>query len=495
MPSTGSWRKRIATALSDDAALGFDLISHLGYMSAVATSGAARDVVMEHAGRQPFRTAHFFRSVFLLVKRMGLEYARAFQVVARAAPTETLKNLLLRFSGAIAAGGAEQDFIRSELRVELENYSARYERTIESLRKWSDAYASLLVSAALIVVVAMVATMLYSIENLYLMLLAALVVAVVGLGVYVIQRTAPVEPMSTSQGGARERRWARWALVILGPLGLAVAVYLYPGFGLGASLIAIGVSLAPCGLLILADDGRVAKVDEDLPAMVRAVGNLSGSLGVSPGHALDKIDRRSLGNLERPLKRLQTRLAFQLDSEACWERFALETGSELIRRTMRSFLDAVRLGARPEQVGQVCGDFALIVTLLRAKRRLTAATFSYLALALHGAMVALLIFVLEIVLSFNDRVAALVAEVATKLTVPGVTNLIDLPFFAPKDMSALVQMTQAMVLILTLANAIAPKAAMGGHPLRVFAYAAATFTLSGVAFLVIPVLTNALFQI
>ena len=140
MPSIASSRKRIGTALLDDTAIGFDLISQLTYMSAVAASGVARDMIMEEAGQQPFRTAIYFRNVFLLVKRMGIEYTRAFQVIAQAAPTEGLRHLLLRFSGAVATGGSEADFIRAETPKVYPRYKRAGDRILENFVQYLKAY-------------------------------------------------------------------------------------------------------------------------------------------------------------------------------------------------------------------------------------------------------------------------------------------------------------------------------------------------------------------
>lgn len=494
MLSTAYWRRRLATALSDDDALAFDLVSQLNYLAAVAQAGVGRDVLIEAAGRQPLRTAPFFRNASLLAKRMGLEYARALEVVAETAPSEALKRLLLRCAGAASSGGSEAELLSAELRVEMERFAARYERGVESLRKWTDAYASLLVSTSLIVVVATVSTMLYHIGSAFLVLLAGLMVLVIGLGVYVLYRVAPVEQVTTDRGGTPYRAAARTCLLVLGPLGLAAGVYLYSRYGLGGALLAIGLSLVPTGLLAAKDARLVDGFDRDLPGAVQVAGSVAAALGTSPGAALEKIDRRALGTLAALVQRLQARLAFQLDPEACWGRFIRETGSELVRRTIRAFLDAARLGASPERAGGVCADFARTVTLLRAKRRMTAATFVYLAIVLHAAMVALLVFMLQIVVFFNARVATLATDMLARANVPGMSALSGLPFFEARDTGPLGLMMQTMVLVYSVANALAPASCVGGYPLRVFSYAAATFSLSGLALLGVPVATGALFK-
>ena len=130
---------------SDNAAISFDLYSNLTYMAAVSVGEPSRDLIMAKVVEQGFKTGVFFRQVYLMTKRMGFEYSRAFRLVARKAKAENIKNLLLRFAGAINSGVSEVDFLLEEAKVEAEAYNSTYLRSIETLSKWADAYAALLV--------------------------------------------------------------------------------------------------------------------------------------------------------------------------------------------------------------------------------------------------------------------------------------------------------------------------------------------------------------
>src|SRR5918999_5129481 len=112
--STKSSPKRIGKASSDSTILSFDLLSNLTYMAAVSVGGSPRDLILEWTIRQNYKTATYFRQVYLLAKRTGFEYSRAFQMVARKARAEIVKNLLLRFAGAISPGYPERDFLQEE---------------------------------------------------------------------------------------------------------------------------------------------------------------------------------------------------------------------------------------------------------------------------------------------------------------------------------------------------------------------------------------------
>ena len=115
---TKSSRRPTKKASSDSAVVSFDLLSNLTYMAALATGGPERDVILEWTIKQDYQTVGYFRQVYLLTKRLGFEYARSFRLVAKKANASTVKNLLLRFAGAISSGVSEADFLAEEARVE-----------------------------------------------------------------------------------------------------------------------------------------------------------------------------------------------------------------------------------------------------------------------------------------------------------------------------------------------------------------------------------------
>ena len=91
MSSSKSSRKRTGKVSSDSAAISFDLLSNLTYMAALASGSPSRDVILELAIAQDFKTGVYFRRVYLLAKKMSFEYVRAFRLVAKKAAADTVK--------------------------------------------------------------------------------------------------------------------------------------------------------------------------------------------------------------------------------------------------------------------------------------------------------------------------------------------------------------------------------------------------------------------
>jgi flagellar protein FlaJ len=402
--------KHTEKASSDSTVLSFDLLSNLTYMAAVSVGGSPRDLILEWTIKQNYKTVAFFRQVYLLAKRTGFEYARAFQMVARKTKAEIVKNLLLRFAGAISSGYPERDFLQEEARVQREQYINGYYRGLETVTKWGDAYAALLVSVSL-VVVAMISTMLSDISSVFVMSLAITMFFVTGFGVYIIYRTSPYEVKTyQNKNGPKERQWARRFFYYLAVPGAVLASIVIVAEGLATGLLIIGFSLLPTGVMAWLDDRKIDKLDAETSVFIRALGNVSASLGSTVAAALAKIDRRSMGNLEPYIQRLQVRLRSHIKPEICWDAFRDEVGAELMNRTTRMFVDGVALGGAPDKVGAIAAEYSMDAALMRARRNVSATPFAFLTIPLHFAMTGLMVFILEIMKAFNERITAAIAE-------------------------------------------------------------------------------------
>ena len=484
---TKSSRKPTKKVSSDSSAISFDLVSNLTYMAALASGGPERDVILEWTLKQDYKTVGFFNQVYLLTKRLGFEYSRAYRMVARKAKAASLRNLLLRFAGAISSGVDEASFLAEEARVEREQYINSYYRSLESLTKWGDAYAALLVSVALIVVVAMMSTMLSDLGSSFVIMLTGAMTMVSAFGVYIIFRTAPAETTTyQSRHGPSERRWAKRFIVTVAPAGFFLGAFVGFTSGFHFFLLIFGFSLFPTGVMAFKDNGKVGKRDQEIAPFLRSLGNVTGSTGTTTSVALEKIDRRSLNTLEPTIRRLQIRLRKGISPEKSWEAFRDEAGSLLMSRATRMFVDGVSLGGPPDKVGALAAEYATDSALMRARRAVSAAPFAFLVVPLHFAMTGLMVFVLEIMKAFNFRIAEASLDLEKNSEGSGLALLPSLPVFQPQDIGLLTTLTLVALLSMTISNSLAPKFALGGHVLTVALFAGLTLVMTGFNMMVIP---------
>ncbi len=518
MSFTTSSPRRIEKVSSDNAVIGYDLLSNLTYMSVLSMGGLRRDQILERCSQQRFKTAVFFEYIFILTKRLGFEYTHALQLLSERARASNVKSLLLRFAASVSSGESEMDFGIQEARVETERYTNVYERGIENLRKWTDAYAAILVSVTLVMVVSLVSAMMGSLDQTFVIIMAFTLFVITSIGVYTIYKVAPVEQMTydAALGSPKERRLAKFFALSLLPVGLVLAVFfalqLELLLGVSVAFLLAGLSMFPAGFYAWKDDKRVEKLDSELPTFLRTVGAVASSSGVTLTEALRRVDIRSLGSLEVNVNRLSVRLGAGIPRYECWEKFRQETGSELVNRTTHMLVDGSELGGRPGESGRICSDYALTITQLRAKRQLTASTFSFLSVPMHATMVFILLFVLQIIANFNSTLGGVSADVTSTPTVAmDVAEHVQIPAgmsvpsggelsgglnaFGIQDMSLVSFMIVLVITILTIANALAPKFAAGGSNLKIFSFLSIMCIVSGVMFGAVPFLTSVLFSI
>ena len=345
----------------------------------------------------------------------------------------------------------------------------------------------MLVSVALVVVVAMMSTMLSTLGGGFVALLTGAMTMVSAFGVYIIARTAPYE-ISTYQNrrGPVERQWAKRLILFVAPPGFVFGLLVGYIYGFHFFFLVFGFSLLPAGIMAWLDNGKVNKRDQELAPFIRSLGNVTSSLGSTVAAALEKLDRRSLSTLEPDIRRLQIRLRKQISPEKSWDAFRDEAGSELISRGTRMFVDGGSLGGPPDRVGAITAEFAMDAALMRARRMVSAAPFAFLVIPLHFAMTALLVFVLEIMKAFNTRISEASDALAAQSGGTGQSLLPSLPVFQSHDMSMLTNLTMVALISMTISNALAPKLALGGHAINVAFYGAVTCIMTGVNMFVIP---------
>jgi flagellar protein FlaJ len=466
-------------------------------MTALSLAAVSRESIFRLTAQQPLKTAATFRKVYALTKELGLTYAQSLRMVSIKVRATALKDLLLRFAGSLESGEAEQDFLEAETRIAMQQYIEGYERGLESLKKWTDAYAAILVSVTLIVVVAMLSTLIGPLNHALIVVIGFCLSWGVTVALYPILKAIPgeIKTYTSREAMPFARRMASRLAILFIPLGMMLGSAVGYRFGAGYGMLVFGAHLLPAGIFALRDHINVTRVDEAIPSTVRNLGATIAALGVTPSRGLTKITKESMGALASYIHRLSTRLSYQLNPGLCWEMFFAETGSELIRRTMRPFVEAINHGADPEKVGELCSNYALGISLVRAKRNALSKTFAYLIFPLHGVMTALMVFILEVTLRFNAGISAAMSSFETSSPSPGSTAIPTLPFFVVQDMTPLSVLTISAILILSIINSLAIRAAIGGHPLTATLYAGIMFLLSGLSLIIVPLLAGSAISI
>jgi flagellar protein FlaJ len=479
----------------DRQLLDMDFFCQLSYMAAISTSGLSRSEFFNIASKLPYISARYFKKVVFVAKAFNHDYAEACRIVAQATKEPEIKALLLRLSGALASGEDTSAFLERESDVFSGTYGNRYERRLESLRKWTDAYVALIMTSALVTIMAVVSMIVGNVTVPFILTLASLTIVVTIAGVWLLYRTAPREiKVHSLSCRSKEQDLARNVFRLTMPLlGVIVIALLVLKVNLGWVMLVAGAFLFPLGLISILDDRKIDNRDSEIAGFLRSLGGISQAIGATTTEAMGRLDFRSMGSLKEDVKLLHSRLLAGIDPNLCWDRFVGETGSEQVNRSVRIFWDAVSLGGEPERVGKDASKFAMQISLLREKRKLIASGFSWLAILMHAIMVALIVFIFKILNVFSELVQTIM---------PGDVSVESIPMVSPAgfytgdsvELNLLHSMVIAITIVLTFANALAIYSTSGGHLYKFVFYLAITMVISGAALLFVPPIVTMMFS-
>jgi archaeal flagellar protein FlaJ len=464
----------------------FDLFYQLTYMSAMSAAGITRSKTFELAAQSNSPTGQYFVAINTLVDELRYDYPEACRAVGERAKSEEVKSFLLRLSDALRSGEPPADFLAREAKVQGDHYENAYERDLESLKKWSDAFSSIVVSVALIVIINLVSTMIYQVGIGLIMGLVVTAVLMGFFGAWVLSRAAPQEVIiiPSDKGSADQKNTVRLFKIIIPLIVISGVLLTLLGVAMQYILIWIALLLLPVGISSYLADRKINKKEAEVSSFLRSVGGMATSTGTTLKGALTKVDMSSFPTLEKDIDRLSTRLQALVSPAICWGRFGRESGSQLIKEAIDIFFEAVRLGGDPERVGYLCSLFASRTALLRAKRRVVVETFSWLTLVMHATVAGLMVFVLEILQNFLAMMNSVIDPEQMELASQSLAT--PLANFSPAQLQMLDSMTVIMVILLAVISAVAIIVSDGGYKYKMLFYLSALLFMSGVCFWAVP---------
>lgn len=475
----------------------FQMFYQLTYMAAMASAGLNRSRTFQVAAATSSPAAAYFTAVNTLVDEFRYDYPDACRIIGNQAKSENVKSFLLRLSDALRSGEPLPDFLTREAGVQGQDYQNDYERSLEGLKQWSNAFSSILMSVALIIIIQMVSGMIYSVEAQTMGGMVAGGFLMSSFGAWIIYRSAPVENMTVNAaiGSIEQRRALRLFRLLLPTAVMIAAVLQLVGIAFGWALIVVATIVLPIGIVSILSDKKVIKKDIEFSTFLRSAGGMATSSGTTVKQALTRIDLTSFPTLEPDITRLSMRLQALLAPEICWKQFGQDTGSRLISEVSDIFYGAIKMGGDPEHVGYLCSLFVSRTTGLRSKRRLAAGTFAGLASVMQAVAAGLLVFVLSIINNF----AIMVKEVIPKAPTEALSNApkmdLGMAQFSPADLQFLSFITLAMILALVAVAATAILACTGGLKQKYFFYLSIGLFIAGLSFLVVPPMVAGLLKV
>ncbi|MBI5958732.1 MAG: type II secretion system F family protein [Chloroflexi bacterium] len=465
----------------------FDMFYQITYMSAMAAAGISRSKTFLIAAQSSSTAAEYFAAINTLVEEFRFDYPEACRRIGGKAKSDNMRSFLLRLSDALRSGEPLADFLAREAEVQGVDYENKYERNLEALKQWSNAFSSIVISVALIVIIQVISSMLYSVNKASMTGMIGAGLLMSGFGAWIIWRSAPQEVMTVSlaEGSAEQVLMLRLFRTTV-PIGMAVCSMLFLlGIPTGWIFMAFALFMLPLGITSLKSDKKVGKKDEEFSTFLRSTGGMATSSGTTLKQALTKIDLTSFPTLQADIDRLSTRLQALVEPDMCWHKFGLETGSKLISEVIDIFYSAIKIGGDPERVGYLCSLFTAKTSQLRAKRKLIGGTFAGLTTVMQTVVAGIMVFVLSIVTSFAHLVETLMPT--SEAAVDGQSSMnMSLINLTASDIQFLSMLTIMMIVSLAVVGAAAIIFSDGGTKLKVSFYLAISMFVSGLSFLFVP---------
>jgi len=493
--------------------LSADLLFMITYMTSLAIARASRPEIFSSAAqREEYISARYIRKVDALVIRWNYSYKEALEVIADRVNNLMIRNLLNRFSNSIDAGVPDDEFLSNELETTRNVYRSNVEQGFELLRKWGDAYIAMLLSATVIAVTLMISIAIYAPEGIEntLNMSYGIVLGISIFGITLMYKSVPDDPKTHGLGTWLSREQIMIArmerLLVPSVVVISIALWLL-GVNAGVICLFVGLMIAPLGVLGFIDDSNITLRDADFSVFIRSLGAVIQGQSATMVHAIGQVDKKSLVALEPLVRSVFSKMNLGLDEEAIWGRFIGESGSNLIYKFLNIFRDTVSMGGPAGDIGKVVGHSMLEMVLLREKKDMFARSFIVLLVPMHAAMIAIFVSLFQIMAVLTTAVTGMMEQFqeAAASAGTGVTDAGSLAGNAflsgslgmfvnfPKE-----QMTTFVVitmLILTVANVIAARIVGGGDRYMYYFYIALFFTISGLIYLVVPMMVDVFFSV
>ncbi len=358
-----------------------------------------------------------FGKIAALVRKWNYTLHRAAYLTSLTTPERRVREFLQRLSHSLNMGVNLEGFMKIEYEKFLSTSEAEFDRALEKVKKYIEAYSALLTSMAFLSVSMLLTSMIYGVDVGKTLTATALTSTITLASLTIlIARAMPRDPV------IHDSPWRPEALKTLQrtnlPLAAAshsAAITLYistlgmpeTGNPLIDTLTPIPLSLIVAGLppLIV---GRIGKrwvrkaeeMDEHYTTFIKSLGDavqVSGAL--KPASKI--LMMNDYGPLNRLILRMHRRLEAGFPQHRVLERFGDESLSSHIRRMNLMLADSLNFGAKASECAKAIHDYSLKRLLARKKRRQVAGSLKGIALPLQATLAAIsaLISVLTRILS------------------------------------------------------------------------------------------------
>ena len=435
-----------------------------------------------------------FQKIKSLTEKWSYGLHEAYSTVLEEVRDKKVKSTLLRMGQTIKVGANISDFAKIEFERFMSTSEAEFDRCMERLKRFSEAYSALLTSFAFLTVSMLLTSMIYgSVDPEQILITSAvMMVATLACTVFLIYRSAIKFPVLHSLK-ERPNEIARFERLILptfiGSISITIIIGVIPIYfdltGPISSLYPVPLpfflgSVAP---IVVGTLGRkiVARVKEMESAFLSFIKALADSLSVTSSLklALKPVLLNDYGRFTKFIKRLMNRLKVGFDAGICLYLFGVESGSKTIASCSSVLGECIRSGAKASVYGKVLGDYTNSVLIRRNKRAQVAGNLKGIVIPLQATLCSVLALIKALTGIFRNLMQ-MVSPYISIIQVPSELT-VNIYFFS-------------VILAVTIGSSLAVYFVEGESRFTLLMYLGLLMVISAASFLAVSLSVESLFR-
>ena len=360
---------------------------YITHMGALSTSDIDRKEMMKIiANRKEYKAlAEETRKIYLLMEKWNRNLSQACRFVARRTPSKIFSEFLDRMAHELDSGEDFKDFIKREQKTVMNAFATNYQGKLYSIDIFKEVYTSIIISLSFFAAFAIIMPFLTGISITFMFNIIMIIFIIVELGVLVyLKSVAPDDPVWQTSGEMTEVDWKLYKYFYVSMIACLVifavllfANYVYKIVSIPVPFV-VALTVTPLlipGYMSRKEEAVIRDKDKNAPSFIMSLGASASARGGDVLESLKFLTAHDFGSLTKDVRNLYKRLKTRINKRRAWEKFSIETGSNLIYRFTDMFVEAIGLGSDPKDVAEIIADNFTVLNNLRARRAQTASSF------------------------------------------------------------------------------------------------------------------------
>ncbi|MEM1991892.1 MAG: hypothetical protein QXE40_03455 [Nitrososphaerota archaeon] len=436
-----------------------------------------------------------FQKIKSLTEKWSYGLHDAYSTVLEDVRDKKVRGMLLRMGQTIKVGANISEFAKIEFERFMSTSEAEFDRCMERLKRFSEAYSALLTSFAFLSVSMLLTSMIYGGARPEQILITSALMMLVTLTcvIFLIFRNSIKFPVLHSLK-ERPKNIAKVEKLILptliGSILITVIIGVIPiYFDLPNPIyllypvplpFLIG-SVAPIVVGLLGKK-VVSQVKEIEVAFLSFIKALADSLSVTSSLklALKPVMLNDYGKLTGLIKRLMNRLKAGFDAGVCLYLFGVESGSKTVASCSSVLGECIRSGAKASIYGKVLGDYTNSVLIRRNKRAQVAGNLKGVIIPLQATLSSVLALI-KVLTGIFRKLMQMVSPYVSIIQVPPELT-VNIYFFS-------------VILAVTIGSSLAIYFVEGESRFTLLTYLGLLMIISAASFLAVSFSVESLFRV